>query len=98
MKVNALMMNNTDNVVTCICNIEIGEIVYYKVDDEVKSIVANEHIPYCHKIAINPIKKGEMVIKYGEIIGRASGDIEEGHWVSHLNIESVPRDYTNELM
>lgn len=39
-----------------------------------------------------------MVIKYGEIIGRASGDIEEGHWVSHLNIESVPRDYTNELM
>lgn len=98
MKVNALMMDNADNVVTCICNIEIGQIVYYKVDDEIKSIVANEHIPYCHKIAINPIKEEEMVIKYGEIIGRACKDIEQGHWVSHFNIESVPRDYTNELM
>lgn len=39
-----------------------------------------------------------MVVKYGEIIGRACNNIAEGYWVSHLNIESVPRDYTNELM
>ena len=98
MRVNALMMDSTDNVVTCISDIEVGQIVYYKVDDEIRRIIANEHIPYCHKIAINPIKKGEMVVKYGEIIGRACNNIAEGYWVSHLNIESVPRDYTNEVM
>lgn len=62
MRVNALMIDSTDNVVTCISNIEVGQIVYYKVDDEIRRIIANEHIPYCHKIAINPIKKEKWLL------------------------------------
>ena len=44
-----------------------------------------------------PIAKGEHIIKYGEIIGGAQVDIPVGSWVSHLNIESLPRDYGSEL-
>ena len=32
-------------------------------------------IPAGHKIAINDINAGEAVIKYGEVIGRATKDI-----------------------
>ncbi len=55
-------------------------------------------IPAGHKIALRDIPKGEYVIKYGEIIGRAKTDIQKGEWVhthnvaSHLN-EDVEYSY-----
>ena len=58
----------------------------------------NETIPAGHKYALKHICAGEAVIKYGEIIGRATQDIREGEWVhthnvrSHLD-ESVEYDY-----
>ena len=45
-------------------------------------------IPAGHKYALRPIKKGEYVIKYGEIIGRATQDIAEGEWVHTHNVKS----------
>ncbi len=65
MRINALMMDGKDNVVTCICNIEVGQVVYYKVGDEVKSIVAKvkfyqdvflDRIFYCYFKVIKNIK------------------------------------------
>ena len=59
----------------------------------------NETVPAGHKYALRSIGKGEAVIKYGEIIGRATQDIAEGEWVhthnvrSHLD-ESVEYSYT----
>ena len=38
----------------------------------------NEKIPAGHKYALCDIKKGEYVIKYGEIIGRSTADIKAG--------------------
>ena len=38
----------------------------------------NEKIPAGHKYALCDIQKGEYVIKYGEIIGRATQDIAKG--------------------
>jgi len=48
----------------------------------------NEQIPAGHKYALFDIKKGEYVIKYGEIIGRATQDIAEGEWVHTHNVQS----------
>ena len=45
-------------------------------------------IPAGHKYAIATIAKGEYVIKYGEIIGRAKTDIQKGEWVHTHNVES----------
>lgn len=62
------------------------------------SLAGMENIPAGHKFALCDIAKGEYVVKYGEIIGRASTDIKKGEWVhthnvkSHLD-ENVAYDY-----
>lgn len=48
----------------------------------------NETIPAGHKYALRDIKAGEYVIKYGEIIGRATQDIQKGEWVHTHNVKS----------
>lgn len=46
------------------------------------------NIPAGHKIALKDIKAGEPVIKYGEVIGRATKDIKAGEWVHSHNLKS----------
>ena len=52
-------------------------------------------IPAGHKIAVAFIKAGEPVLKYGQVIGFATGDIEPGQHVHVHNIElhDFSRDY-----
>ncbi len=47
-----------------------------------------EKIPAGHKYALCDIEKGEYVIKYGEIIGRATEKIQKGEWVHTHNVKS----------
>ena len=47
-----------------------------------------DNIPAGHKIALKDIKKGDSVIKYGMVIGKASQDIKEGEWVHTHNLKS----------
>lgn len=98
MEVNALMMDVTDNVVTCVREVAAGETVVYRKGEELCTVVAKEDIPYCHKIALVDIPEGGEVIKYGESLGRTSEQIGRGHWVSHKNLFSVPRDYDSEMV
>jgi altronate hydrolase len=48
-----------------------------------------------HKLAVRPIKKGDAVYKYGQIIGFASKDIAPGDWVHVHNVgaDAFERDY-----
>lgn len=96
MEINALLMDENDNVVTCVREVGAGEKVIYRKGAEICSLEAKEEIPYCHKIALETLTEGADVIKYGELIGRANTIIEKGCWVSHNNIFSVPRDYDSE--
>ncbi len=48
----------------------------------------SENIPAGHKYALRPIACGEYVVKYGEIIGRATADIATGEWVHTHNVKS----------
>ena len=52
------------------------------------SLSGTETIPAGHKFALKDIKKGEFIIKYGEIIGRATKDIKKGEWVHTQNVRS----------
>ena len=98
MKINALLMDPNDNVVTCVEEVKKGNMVTYQYEGKYKSMEAMEDIPYCHKIALEDIEKGGKVIKYGELIGESSEDIGKGCWVSDKNIFSIPRDYVSEMM
>lgn len=52
------------------------------------TVTARADIPYGHKVALRPIKKGEQVIKYGLSIGTATEDIQPGDHVHIHNVES----------
>ena len=98
MEINALMMDLTDNVVTCVREVSAGEEVCYRRGEELCSLRAEEAIPYCHKIALTDLAEGAEVFKYGELIGKTNCPIARGHLVNHENIHSVPRDYDSELV
>ena len=97
MEIKALLMDETDNVVTCINEVKAGETVAYRKGDMVCTVTAAEDIPYCHKIALTDIEKGGQVIKYGESLGEVLEAVAKGHWVADHNLFSVPRDYDSEL-
>ncbi len=97
MEINALLMGSTDNVVTCVADVPKGAKVTYRKGGEILSLIAEEDIPYCHKIALTDIPKDGEIIKYDESLGRTSEAIKKGHWVAHHNLFSVARDYDSEM-
>ena len=52
------------------------------------TLAGQGEIPAGHKFALKDINKGEYIIKYGEIIGRATTDIKKGDWVHTHNVKS----------
>ncbi|EGJ45867.1 altronate hydrolase [Ruminococcaceae bacterium D16] len=98
MNVNALLMHEQDNVVTCVQDVAAGEDVVYQKGGELCRLTARENIPAYHKAALADLSEGSDVMKYGQLIGRTIAPIQAGGWVSHENIRSVPRDYDAELV
>jgi len=86
---DSLWLNDQDNVVVALRNLTNGEVI----EAADASITVNENIRTGHKIAIKPIPKYGMVIKYGEEIGEASADINVG---DHVHVHNV-RDITLEV-
>lgn len=98
MKIDALMMDPKDNVVTCVREVKEGETVRYWNGEQECEIVAKQDIPFCHKIALEDLGKDAPVRKYGEQIGKTLEPIGAGMRVDHTNIYSVPRDYASEYI
>lgn len=96
--INALLMDSSDNVVTCVCEVKQGESIIYKQGDKLCTLIAQEDIPYCHKAALTDIALGDDIIKYGESLGKATASINQGCWVAEHNLISVPRDYASEMI
>lgn len=48
---------------------------------------SREVIPQCHKIALRPIARGKAVRRYGQIIGVARRDLDDGCWVKEGDLE-----------
>lgn len=86
----ALKVNDRDNVATIFANdVKAGMVV--NIRDKRGNAVPEKllaDIPYGHKVAVKPIKKGEPIIKYGEEIGAATADIEVGDYVHVHNLDS----------
>lgn len=65
-----------------------NQVIINEKDNVGISLVASGDIPAGHKFALRDINKGEYIIKYGEIIGRATTDIKKGEWVHTHNVKS----------
>ena len=85
MKKKHIIMNSDDNCATSLAEIPKDEEVELDTGDVIK---INHNIPLGHKFALQTIKKGDKVRKYGEIIGLATENIERGDWIHIHNIES----------
>lgn len=53
------------------------------------SVVLSEEIPYGHKVALQDLKKGDLIIKYNQPIGGARENIKRGEWVHVHNMSSL---------
>ena len=62
---------------------------------EGKDIVTKDPIPFGHKVCLKTINKGDPIIKYDQIIGFASKNINPGEHVHSHNLEfkEFDRDY-----
>jgi altronate dehydratase len=78
-------MHSEDNCATSIMDISKDEVITIK---EKNFIKINHQIPLGHKFALKDISKGDLIKKYGEIIGIATQDIKKGDWIHTHNIKS----------
>jgi altronate dehydratase small subunit len=89
MKIDAIVLNRKDNVATALKDLRAGEEAVVGVLDATERIPVTEDIPYGHKFAIRGIEMGEEILKYGEVIGRATRAILSGAHAHIQNIESL---------
>lgn len=86
---NSIIVHQNDDVAVATKAISKGEDVTYSLGEKEITIKAADDIPVYHKIAIKSVKKGNNVLKYGEIIGYATADIETGSHVHTHNLSDL---------
>ncbi len=89
MKSDAIMIKPEDNVATCLKDLQKGQVCRIGVGSESLNVVAQDAIEFGHKIAAKDISPGQDILKYGEVIGRATVLIPQGAHAHVHNIESL---------
>jgi altronate dehydratase small subunit len=89
LKEKAIVLNEKDNVATALADLEAGSNVELDVGGKMLSVRLTSKIPFGHKFSLVYIKVGAPVIKYGEVIGKASAVINAGDYVHVHNVVST---------
>ncbi|MFA4029188.1 MAG: hypothetical protein GDYSWBUE_001968 [Candidatus Fervidibacterota bacterium] len=82
----AIVIDAADNVATALTQLMAGQRVRLLGNCKREFIRARDDVRIGHKIALRRIKAGEPVIKYSEVIGRATRDIAVGEHVHTHNL------------
>ncbi len=87
----AVHLRPEDNTAIAVGPLQAG----LEVQHEGKNITLSGRVGLGHKVALRPIKQGEAVYKYGQVIGFASRDIAPGDHVHVHNVSAAvfERDY-----
>jgi Altronate dehydratase len=89
MSIDAIILRGKDNVATAVQDLKAGQEALARLDRELCKIIINEDIPYGHKFTLRDVVCGEEIVKYGEVIGRATANILSGYHAHVQNIESL---------
>lgn len=89
MAIDAIVLSQKDNVATAVQILKAGQKASVRLGRDLHDVILAEDIPYGHKFAMRDIAKGEDILKYGEVIGRATLDISAGCHAHIQNIESL---------
>jgi altronate dehydratase small subunit len=84
----AIVIDPRDSVAIAVVDLSAGQLCTVRVGEEARSVELKDRIPFGHKFALRQIRRGESVLKYGEVIGEATSDIEPGNWVHVHNVVS----------
>jgi arabinonate dehydratase len=84
-----LRLHPKDNILVAVQDMEPGA------QTGVMSVLCREKIPAGHKVAVEEIRPGEPLRKYGQVIGFALEPISPGDWVHthNLGMGDPARDY-----
>ena len=85
----AILMDEKDNVATLLADVDKSDVVHVRMGEGSLEVRARSKIAFGHKVAVRKIQKGDNIMKYGEIMGRATQDIEEGDHVHVHNVVSL---------
>ena len=86
---DAIMLHETDNVATALRDLVAGEEIVVGVQEHSLRVRVGQPILFGHKLAVTEIGQGDHVLKYGEVIGRATQAIPMGCHAHVHNIESL---------
>lgn len=88
---DCIVLHPEDNVATVIKKTSGGDVltIANAQMEEIGEITATDDIPFAHKISLADLRAGEKIIKYGEVIGKASADITRGNYVHIHNVISI---------
>ncbi len=84
----AIVLHSKDNVATLIDSGRAAEPVQLTGEASSKLELRGD-VPFGHKCAIRPLGKGAEILKYGQVIGRATSDISPGDHVHVQNVEAL---------
>lgn len=84
-----MVMHPDDNVATVLEKVDKGEELQIEIKPgTVESVTTLKKIKFLHKVAIKDIPAGTAVVKYGQIIGKATDYIQKGSHVHTKNVKS----------
>ncbi|MBC5810805.1 MAG: UxaA family hydrolase [Candidatus Eremiobacteraeota bacterium] len=80
-----LRLSPRDNIAVALKPLDVAAPI--EVDDV--SVSASQAIPIGHKVALLEIRQGDLVLKYGQTMGRATVAIAPGEHVHVHNVEGL---------
>ncbi|HOE18941.1 MAG TPA: UxaA family hydrolase [Syntrophorhabdaceae bacterium] len=91
-KRKAIVLHEKDNVATALEPLKEGSILFATFHGHPERVRLASNIPPGHKFALEDLKQGATVIKYGEPIGRTISAVGRGEHVHIHNIVSPRRE------
>jgi altronate hydrolase len=80
-EVLTIRLHPADNLVTAISDLPAGTEI------PTEGIIVRQSVPAGHKVATEPVRRGEPLRKYGQIIGFAAENIQTGEVIHTHNVE-----------
>lgn len=85
MSPSIIQIHPDDNIIVAIRPIPAGT----RLDAAGESLVLLEDVPGGHKIALVDLAEGELVRKYGHVIGAVSRPVRKGEWIHSHNLKTL---------
>jgi len=87
---HALQLETADNVATVVVALTKNtQLTVQAPGARTLTLSTVDDIPFGHKVALQALPKGEIVVKYGRPIGRTTADIPQGGLVGIHNLEGL---------